>query len=44
MIIMTALAVLEGDEDKVFMMNLYQEYYGLVRKTVYNITHDADHA
>ncbi len=44
MIIMTAVAVLEGDEDKVFMMNLYQEYYGLVKKTVYNITRDADHA
>lgn len=44
MIIMTALAVLEGDEDRAFMMNLYQEYYGLVKKTVYNISRDADHA
>lgn len=37
MIIMAALA---DDNDKAFMMNLYQNYYGLVRKTVYNITHD----
>jgi len=25
------------------MLNLYQDYYGLVRKTLYNITHDAGH-
>lgn len=40
--IMTIIAALEGDDDKAFMMNLYNDYYGLVRKTVYNITHDAD--
>ncbi|TEB04876.1 RNA polymerase sigma factor YlaC [Pelotomaculum schinkii] len=41
---MTIIAALEGDDDKAFMMNLYNDYYGLVRKTVYNITHDADYA
>jgi len=41
---MTIIAVLESDDDKAFMMNLYNDYYGLVRKTVYNITHDADYA
>ena len=40
--IMLVIAALESDDDKVFMLNLYNDYYGLVRKTVYNITHDAD--
>lgn len=38
---MMVIAAMEGDDDKDFMMNLYNEYYGLVRKTVYSITHDA---
>jgi RNA polymerase sigma-70 factor (ECF subfamily) len=38
--IMIILATLEDDSDKVFMLNLYKNYYGLVRKTIYNITHD----
>jgi RNA polymerase sigma-70 factor (ECF subfamily) len=41
-VIMTIIAALEGDDDKAFMMNLYKDYYGLVRKTVYNIIHDSD--
>ncbi|GAB6173598.1 sigma-70 family RNA polymerase sigma factor [Paradesulfitobacterium aromaticivorans] len=36
------IAAMSNDDDKVFMLNLYQGYYGLVRKTVYNIIHDAD--
>ena len=40
--IMVAIAAMEGDDDKAFMLNLYNDYYGLVRKTVYNITRDAD--
>lgn len=40
--IMLLVAALEDDDDKAFMTNLYKEYYGLVRKTVYNITYDAD--
>lgn len=40
--IMMIITALEGDDDKTYMINLYNEYYGLVRKTVYNITHDAD--
>jgi len=40
--IMMIIAAIEGEDDKAFIRNLYQEYYGLVRKTVYNITHDAD--
>lgn len=39
MLIITALA---DDSDKALMLSLYQEYYGLVRKTVYNITRDSD--
>ncbi len=36
------LMVIAGlpDNDKDFMLNFYKEYYGLVRKTIYNITHD----
>ena len=41
MIIMLIVAI-ESDESKAFMLNLYHDYYGLVRKTVYNITRDAD--
>lgn len=40
--IMMLIAAIEGDDDKAFMLNLYQDYYGLVRKNVYNITHDAN--
>jgi RNA polymerase sigma-70 factor (ECF subfamily) len=42
--LMMIIAALEGEDDKAFMVSLYQDYYGLVRKTVYNITHDADNA
>jgi RNA polymerase sigma-70 factor (ECF subfamily) len=42
-VIIMLIAAMEGDYDKAFMLNLYHDYYGLVRKTVYNITHDADH-
>ncbi len=30
------------DDDKAYMLTLYKGYYGLVRKTIYNITHDSD--
>jgi len=40
--IMMIIAAIEGEDDKTFMLNLYKDYYGLVRKTVYNITHNAD--
>ena len=42
--VMMVIATMESDDDKAFMLNLYNDYYGLVRKTVYNITRDADHA
>lgn len=42
--IMMVITAMENDEDKAFMLNLYNDYYGLVRKTVYNIAHDADYA
>ncbi len=38
--IMMIIAAMESDDDRAFMLNLYNDYYGLVRKTVYNITHD----
>lgn len=41
---MMIIAAMAGDDDKAFMLSLYNNYYGLVRKTVYNITHDADNA
>ena len=41
--IMMVIAAMESDENKAFILNLYHDYYGLVRKTVYNITHDANH-
>ena len=40
--IMMIIAAMEGEDDKAFMLSLYQDYYGLVRKSVYNITHEAD--
>lgn len=40
--VMMIIAALADDSDKAFMLNLYHDYYGLVRKTVYNITHDLD--
>ncbi|HAG08590.1 MAG TPA: sigma-70 family RNA polymerase sigma factor [Desulfotomaculum sp.] len=39
---MMIITAMEGDDDKAFMLNLYKDYYGLVRKTVYHITHDAN--
>lgn len=42
--IMLAITALERDDDKAFMLNLYKDYYGLVRKTVYHITRDGEHA
>lgn len=33
---------LENNDNKSFILNLYQDYYDLVRKTVYNITYDAN--
>lgn len=37
---MMIISSLADESDKAFMLNLYQNYYGLVRKTVYNITRD----
>lgn len=42
MIIMMIMTALVNDDDKDFMVDLYRNYYGLVRKTVYNITHDTN--
>lgn len=42
--VMMVIAALESDEDKTFMLNLYKDYYGLVRNTVYHITRDAEDA
>lgn len=42
--IMTVIAALESNDDKAFILNSYKNYYGLVRKTVYNITRDGEHA
>lgn len=42
--LMIMIAALESDDDKTFILNLYRNYYALVRKTVYNITRDGEHA
>jgi RNA polymerase sigma-70 factor (ECF subfamily) len=42
--IMLMITALESEEDKAFMLNLYKNYYALVRKTVYNITRDKNQA
>jgi RNA polymerase sigma-70 factor (ECF subfamily) len=42
--IMLMITALESEEDKAFMLNLYKNYYALVRKTVYNITRDKHQA
>jgi len=42
--IMMIIQSLENDDDKFFMVNLYRDYYGLMRKIVYNITHDVQNA
>ena len=36
------IAALADDSDKSFMLDLYQDYYGLVRKTIYNIIHETE--
>ncbi len=33
------IAALADDDDKAFMLNLYQDYYALVRITVYKVLH-----
>lgn len=38
--IMLMIAAMKNEDDKAFMLNLYENYYGLVRKTIYSITHD----
>ncbi len=40
--LLMVITAMENDDNKTFMLNLYTDYYGLVRKTVYNITRDAD--
>jgi RNA polymerase sigma-70 factor (ECF subfamily) len=42
--IMLAISAMEGYDDKAFMLNLYNDYYGLVRKTIYSITRNANDA
>ncbi|HQE22690.1 MAG TPA: sigma-70 family RNA polymerase sigma factor [Syntrophomonadaceae bacterium] len=42
--VMMAIESMDNDNDKAFMLSLYHDYYGLVWKTVYNITRDAGHA
>jgi RNA polymerase sigma-70 factor (ECF subfamily) len=41
---MTVITTMENDDDKAFMLSLYKDYYGLVRKTIYNTIHDSDYS
>ena len=38
--ILMVIAELADDDEKVFMLSLYKDYYGLVRKTLYSIIQD----
>ena len=38
--IMLMIAAMDDDDDKTFMLNLYKDYYALVRKVVYSIISD----
>lgn len=40
MIILMVAAMEDNEDDKAFMLNLYKNYYGLVRQTIYRITND----
>ncbi len=40
-IVMIGILIMQlDDDDRAFMVNLYNKYYNLARKTIYNITHD----
>ncbi len=39
--ILLIITALENDDDRTFMIRLYKDYYGLVRKTVFNFTREA---
>ncbi len=41
-ILFAAIAGLDDDYDRAFILDLYKNYYGLARKTVFNITHQTD--
>ena len=38
--ILMMIAAMENEDDKTFMLSLYNEYYGLVRKNIFSITQD----
>lgn len=38
--ILLMISEMENDDDKAFMLYLYESYYPLVRKTIYGIIHD----
>ena len=38
--IMLMIAAMDDDDDKTFMLNLYKDYYALVRKTIYRVMSD----
>lgn len=40
--VMFMTTALESDDDKAFILNLYKDYYALVRKIVYDITRDSN--
>jgi RNA polymerase sigma-70 factor (ECF subfamily) len=39
-VIMLMIAAMDDDDDKTFMLNLYKDYYALVRKVVYSMISD----
>jgi RNA polymerase sigma-70 factor (ECF subfamily) len=39
-VILLMISEMENEDDKAFVLELYENYYALVRKTIYGITHD----
>lgn len=40
--VLLLIAAIKDDKERTFILNLYQNYYGLVRKNIFKITHDND--
>ncbi|MEL1134140.1 sigma-70 family RNA polymerase sigma factor [Desulfitobacterium sp. THU1] len=38
--VLTLFITIKDDHEKNYILNLYQDYYGLVRKSIFKITHD----
>ena len=39
--ILTMISAIEDESDKAFMLNLYDSYYALIKKTIYKVLHNS---